>query len=400
MKTFRLALLCLIPLAGCHSAVTEQEGLIVLSQENTKIYPKTGLFVSDLVESVELIPLENSEQALLHSVYRMDADEGLFFIFSSPNTVTTGVTLQEIKVFDASGKFRHNIGIFGRGPREYTSISKWALDKNKKQVLIYDGSHIIRYAYDGSFIESIEAKPLAQVYSMTVLPGGNMLALNWFRQDIRASHILMDPDFNITDTLAYLPFSFVREEGSAGGMLSLSGPGTISVYQDNVLFVPPLCDTVFSYKDGHIQPAYYVSLVSSKPKNFSFRPEYKLWEFHQDLRDQGFDNRKSLRYIFETDNYCIFVSDRYSLWHKQSQKGLIFGGDPDVENLPGVLVCTDQNSLICAIDALGLVQYKEKCEEEGRSLPSQIQALFDAGFSDEDNPVLFRYQLKTKGVSF
>ena len=389
-----------ILLSACSGAASKQEGLIVMDENNTKVYPQMDMLI-DMVDEWEVIPLENSEQALLHSSSNIEVDDSLFFIFSTPSAVSAG-TRQEIKVFDYSGKFLYNIGTFGRGPLEYSIISNWTLNRKDKQVWIYSQPWIIKYGYDGKFVDRVEIDSQWGFISLfRVLPDENIMKFNMLQEGTNVSHVLLDTDLNPVDTLETFVISSTSSEYS-GGAISYWGNNIVSIHNSSVLVSQFLCDTLFRYSKKHLQPAYYIPIAPSFPKGFSLRNEYDFDNLPNDLRAQGFDFNKNsmIMSVFETDTYCIFINNKQSVWHKELKRGAVFGHEGNIKQIPFRLVCADRSSLIGSIDAIRLVQYKEKCESEGVALPAQLKELFDNGFNEENNTVLFRYKLKTKSELF
>jgi len=389
-----------ILLSACSGPASKQEGLIVMDESNTKVYPQMDMLI-DLVDEWEVIPLENSEQAFLHSARNIEADESLIFILSTPGYITPG-TKQEIKVFDYSGDFLYNIGVFGRGPEEYPGIGSWSLYKAKKQIWIYNMPQIIKYGYDGKFIEKIEVdNKLGYFPYFGVLPDGNALIFKGLEMGTNVSHILLDVESNTIDTLKTFGFSS-SSNGPRGPSMSMWNKNVVSIYDNSVLVSRFLCDTLFRYSEKSLQPAYYTPLVSMFPKGFSLRSEYDFFNIGEELGAQGFDFRKNkmASFVFETETYCIFINNKQSVWHKELKRGVIFGREGDIMSIPIDFVCADHNGLIGSMDAIKLVQYKEKCESEGVALPAQLKELFDNGFTEESNTALFRYKLKTKSELF
>ena len=400
VKIFLATFSALILLSACSAPDSKQEGLIVMDESNTKVYPKMDMLV-DLVDEWEVVPLESSAQALLHSANIIEADESLFFILSSPNAISPG-TKQEIKVFDYSGNFLHNIGVFGRGPEEYSGISRWSLDRARKQVWIYNSSEVIKYGYDGKFVEKIEVDgKLGFLSIFKILPDENVLIFKGLEEESNVSHILTDHNFNIIDTLKTFGFSFSSDSPGMASM-SLWTNDIVSINDNSVLLSRFLCDTLFRYSEKKLVPAYYIPLDLSLPKGFSLRSEYDFGNLIEELGAQGLDFFKNgfVRTVFETDTYSIFIKGKQSVWNKELMKGAIFGKEGNTMTIPIRLICADHNSLIGSIDAIRLVQYKEKCESEGVTLPVQLKELFDGGFNEENNSVLFRYKLKTKSELF
>lgn len=384
--------LCVFLAVSCVSGGSEDSGVTVISKENTKMYDDKGL-IPDFVEEWDFIKLETSEQSLLHDAFNVNVDDGMIFIFSSPNSVTSGATKQEIKVYDKSGKFLHNIGAFGHGPGEYSYIGKWALNKKEKYVAIHDADKLKKYNYRGEFIEAVDVEnDLSMLALFYFLPDDNLLGINWITDVSNEQMLLYDKDFKKKEPLAFTDFKL---ENSNGGMLSLTDRYGISVFNDHVMVLREFCDTLYVYEEGKLQPRFYFELSRSIPAGFKFKETYDMVALQEEINEIGYHQRR-LRRVFETADYYIFLGNNPVIWSKKSDTGMKFGKSKYTSPVPNAtIICAEGNTLIGSMDAVSLMEYRERCEEEGMELSAKQKELF-AGFDEEDNPVLITYTFKTE----
>ena len=83
--------------------------------------------LSSLVESLEIVKLENTEKALLENAWFTDISEKYICIKSYGKFPA--------KLFDRKGKYLCDLGLIGRGPGEYNQL--YGIQINDKKDLIY-----------------------------------------------------------------------------------------------------------------------------------------------------------------------------------------------------------------------------------------------------------------------
>jgi len=102
--------------------------------------------VFDIFKSVEVIPLETSEQSLFAYIGDLEVYEDKFFFVD--------VKGQQVMTFDESGRFIGKIHREGRGPGEYLYVQSFTLNREDTTItLLQPMGSIFTYKLDGTFIE-------------------------------------------------------------------------------------------------------------------------------------------------------------------------------------------------------------------------------------------------------
>jgi len=393
-------------LVSCGSNPRSSGDVVVISSENTKTYSDLGM-IPDFVEDWDFIRLETSEKSLLMDARDCHIDDDLIFIKSTPTAtggVYYGVIQQEIKVFDKTGKYLYNIGSFGKGPQEYASMffgGGWYLNRYEKYIDIYDnaGNRMVKYGYDGKFIEAIDVNgKLNSFSSLCFAPDGNSFIYKPLGGQADEEIVLLDKEFNAIDTLASLGSRFEEHDVLNTPYIA----NCISYNRKEVLMTKYYCDTVFTYNNGELYPAYYMDISRSIPDGFRFKPVYRNSnDLKDDLPNNFHDN--AISKIYDIEKYCIFnCGGNYIVWDKKERKGIRFGKNTEVSTVPVpniMWISIDDDRLVVGISALRLIEYKERLAEEGIELTPKLRALFD-GLAEDDNPVLITYKLKSGGEMF
>ena len=116
-----------------------------LNVENA-LNKNSGSEWQEKIEVVSVIPLETSETVLLADIQKVLHSNNLFFILD---------TETKLRQFDMKGKFIREIGQEGQGPGEYSMLTDFAIDKERKEVYINDILKIVVYDYEGNFKRNI-----------------------------------------------------------------------------------------------------------------------------------------------------------------------------------------------------------------------------------------------------
>ncbi len=107
------------------------------------------LVVSKIIDSVELIPLETNKKCLLSYPNKLIATNNGLLICDENEGI------DNIFLFDMSGKYKTKIGDIGHGKGEYISVWDAAIDRAGDSVVIAGaGGEILIYDYNGKFLFS------------------------------------------------------------------------------------------------------------------------------------------------------------------------------------------------------------------------------------------------------
>ena len=111
-------------------------------------------FLDEIADSYSYVLLDDSSlDAIVGDITQVMVDDGLIFVSHVPNA--KGNTIDQIiSVYDKDGRFLNKIGQKGRARNEFLRIRSWCIDKDSKEVLMYDldAYAIKKYTYDGTFI--------------------------------------------------------------------------------------------------------------------------------------------------------------------------------------------------------------------------------------------------------
>lgn len=132
--------LCVLAL-GCMEETQEEVKVIPAAFEENNSSPQ----YSDMVSSVEFIPLETTQASLLGDIEQLIVTEDYIVVSDD----------MAVKCFDADGKYLHDIGRKGRGHGEYNNFTSISYSGN----VVYVCDQRALYSYElstGKFIEKKE----------------------------------------------------------------------------------------------------------------------------------------------------------------------------------------------------------------------------------------------------
>ena len=135
MKNLYVLLLCV-----CSLVVFAQPNPIEIKID-PKNMPEGNLRMSDLIESVEYIPLETTDKCLI--------GDGVRYDFNDEYIVAGDVNGEEFYLFNRKGKFIRAIGGRGGGPEEFTYIGALWLNPDDRTIMVDDGK-ILHFDYKGN----------------------------------------------------------------------------------------------------------------------------------------------------------------------------------------------------------------------------------------------------------
>lgn len=142
---------CLMLLFACNSVFNSEEkkALIHIPVRKCLQNPKKTINMTNLYKSVKYIPLETTEEALLHGINKVLVHEDMLYV--SDNRL--------VYKFDEKGNFVTKIGAVGSGPGEYIGMIRFTLDPVNNEILIYSTKTHVLNVYsieEGNFRYSKE----------------------------------------------------------------------------------------------------------------------------------------------------------------------------------------------------------------------------------------------------
>ena len=198
--------------------------------------PKNELY--DLIESVEVLQLEETERAMLGSVLNYDLVDGRFFIFD----INTNAVIQ----FSKEGKYLASFSKTGSGPDEFSFALSYWVDGDSQFMYDSPNGRIQVYSLDGVFKRSIKL-PFGTIES--VISDNGKLYLN-FNRPIEGKHkyhvLVLNLQGEVVDM--QVPYSYSKRISTTWGYPEVrrNEVGLIQHMVNN--------DTVYLQQEGLFKP--------------------------------------------------------------------------------------------------------------------------------------------------
>ena len=112
---------------------------------------KKDLLLSSLIDSLEVIKLDNDDDALIGNNLKAIISDSYILVYS--------INERECKLFDRkTGTFLRHIGSEGQGPGEYAYVYDQVIDEKNNRVYLGDVNNksILEYELNGKFIQRIK----------------------------------------------------------------------------------------------------------------------------------------------------------------------------------------------------------------------------------------------------
>jgi len=249
MKSKSIFLLVFLAICTAFSCSNKKTGIIPVAEIGDRVFSPEELPLSELVESIEIIPLETTEDILLSKIFVEMTDKG--FLVHNIN----------LSLFDLEGKWVRHITQKGPGPKEVSYISDYFV----KDDLIYvaTGPLCKVFDFEGNVHES---------FRLPVYPMG-FAALS----DTKFIAALDGAGVNRSGRLAFFskeallkkqdrPYS---TEGRQNNAFPLGAEGTYKAYKGTVYMKELLNDTIYRVdtENDTIQPilAFNFGKYASNP---------------------------------------------------------------------------------------------------------------------------------------
>ena len=110
--------------------------------------------LSDIIESIEYIPLETTDESLVAGVSHFDISDNYIVVYCSLQT--------QVFLFSRDGRFIRRIGRQGQGPGEYIWLINVFLDEKRDRVFVVSGHEqqgILVYNLQGEFVKNMTTQP-------------------------------------------------------------------------------------------------------------------------------------------------------------------------------------------------------------------------------------------------
>jgi hypothetical protein len=165
LTLFTTAVLCLLAVScGPKATIIQSDDTEPLTTQGAKVISivpgQDSVRFSELIKSVDIIPLQTSDESLINEIRTIKYDDGMFFVFDYMG--------KSILKFDMNGQFKGRIGNRGRGRGEYLFPNLMGIDRKNRTILVGDNTkYMLKYTYDGEFISSADFPISASDFEVT-----------------------------------------------------------------------------------------------------------------------------------------------------------------------------------------------------------------------------------------
>jgi hypothetical protein len=210
------------------------------------------LKLSDIAESVELIPLETTREGLLTGIRKIIIRNDKYYIKS-------GVVNSRLLAFDEGGRFLFKIDRRGQGPGDYIDMRDFTLTDNSDIKMVTYGK-VLTYDSLGRFLHEKQAS-VTEYVGEDIIPFTESSYLVHQRTLYDKYNLLC-----ILDGRDEFGNDFFPVSPSAAVISGMTiDNNALSSYDDDIYFKYPYCDTIYRIsKEKDISYAYYVDYGSQK----------------------------------------------------------------------------------------------------------------------------------------
>lgn len=264
---------------------------------------------NDIIDCINVLKLEECESNIIGEIDKILIDGNLMFILDR-------FISRKMFIYDNKGKFLRTIGKKGMGPGEYTSISYFDIDKNKKEIILLDSDQrkLLFYNYQGDFIRDIILPD--HVISFIVYDKERILldcGNNTFGNKNKHSLIVIDKQTgNVLEKLLSIP---TEKEN-----LNFSSYSPLFRTSDTIVYQPPFSKYLYKLENGIIKQKYDIDFGGKWPSD-SYFIEMKgsnPMEIAKKIAQDGYvsfpnivENSKFILVTFYiNDNKVLFINDK------------------------------------------------------------------------------------------
>jgi len=361
--------------------------------------------ISEIAESVEFVPFENTGKSLLGNVFDVQLTPEYIFLKHSGSRLLTQ--------FSRNGKFIRHIGTEGRGPKEYGLMRKFSIDEKNRLIYIHTNwtRKILVYNFDGEYVKTLKFENIGRGY------------FTWSRDSFLVSfsepnignepYIFIETNFNGDTLQTTNNHIFWDEKEKSNFMVSYWGRNEFYRAGNKLHMKGWYNDTVYSYNDENkIVPKFFIDLKEHKiPDDQVFErqstkpmPDECYWVGVNESSDYifiryGLQYNKKDKNLHERADGCV-------IYNKESKEGIALkendgacGFINDLNAGPYFKPGYSNDSLIFVeVSALDMKLYldSDKFKNKTVKFPEQKEKLVQLNktLKEDENPFLMIAKLK------
>lgn len=339
-----------------------------------------------LSDSIDIIPLETTDESLLSNIGRLIFHKGHFYILDG--------TRRGIFVFDEKGRFVRKIGKQGGGPGEYSSILFF--DVMGDSLFVSSMLEFKSFIYDlptGKLIKQLSHR-VSHVDGFSL--NENIYLITNYGKVEQENFNLCQLDLSTGKSVEkFMPFDEKLADFSSYGLANYTGS-----YKDTTYILFPYNDTIYQMTQAEVVPAYKINFTARNLPKDMLPIDVKKRRI---IAEKGYV--KGLEYMqFSRDYIWGMYADKYSIRNICINRHTLEANITDcfVVKKLGYLPLSEfyvfdeslisigsVSSLKVSLSAVLSSSYSS-VEEKYRARLQELQK----NLTEDSNPVLFRYRFK------
>lgn len=343
--------------------------------------------LSSIGKELEYIPLETTPSSLIRKINQIFFSDSYIFISD----------FHKLFQFDRNGKFIRQVGANGRGPGEYINVSGFCIDKKKEKIYIIAwGIHtILEFDFNGKFIRSFD-HAFSSFQFLVNDTNRFVFRLNDLVNVINGSDFkLYITDIKGTPLVKIKNYS--RRTSEIVFAISIT---PMYFFNDNIQFMQFCVDTLYTLKNGKLEPYAIFNLGKMKMNPDLMIPSQNMDEEADRLKQKLWIDKinENGQYLFLGLNYGFSDSSTTCIVNKLTLETSFlennsFRNDIDdgaIKFWPKYVY--NDSILVDYIDAFKLLSIINKNHftdslENERKLPDQFEKLRKK-LTETSNPIL------------
>nr|WP_320995399.1 6-bladed beta-propeller [Bacteroides intestinalis] len=352
---------------------------ILIDPENFSV----DLDLSEILDdSVEIIPLETTEECLISKINRIEFYQDKIFVSDKANA--------KIFVFTSEGKYLKSIGTQGGGPGEYSFLGDFTLKGDSVVIQDrYNSKYIAYDLYSNAYREIPYDMPHLEIVSFDEIA---YLISNYYPSKL-GNYNLSKFNLNTLERISLeLPFEEDGVDKSAYGLRRYA-----SKCDDTAMLIYPLNDTIYTLSRKMVYPSYVIHFTSRNlPDELNVNKEMLYRYVHKNKYLKGFEYMQNSRdYLI---GYYIDEGFRYFIYNKQ--EGNISVGRwmtmSSLSDLKFIDFYTTVDNQFCILQEAQILSFnwnavRNQCTNA--TFKNRMDAIVEK-LNEDANPVLFKCNFK------
>ena len=368
--------------------------IVPISEEKGEIIKVTNeigenIPASKLIEDFFYVPLESIEESLFAYCNQIEVFEDKIFVFDRTGT-------EKLFIFRKNGKFLKSIGEKGGAPFEFFNPRSFAIDREKKQIVIYDNQKRkwMHFSLDGNYIDSDDV-PFRTICNFQISSTGYYITAtskgDW------NNHLGPIADYKLlyTDSLGNLQKAACYYQESEHNQLVYD---PVRRLENDILYVPMYLNEVYTVTDTTLSLRYKFDYSEFTPFE---KEKIATFENYDELRDYRSSHTYLSTFAENSTHLFFLTSDNgnerlVSIYDKRSKKLLQVSGiqcDTDFifDFIAGIHAYEDY--FIAMILPQSLRMLKSQLEKNHYPVKEENMRLFE-NVKEDDNLVLVFFKIK------